>query len=204
MARNTVHCDMCGKAFFPHSLPLHVKTCAIKSALIEIPCFYCREEHPKGEMAKHHLKCKEAKKAKGITSQPRLTKTLSQRVSNNTEHPSSSDQTSNRRETVGDGDYVELYGLTAKPEMNGLRGTISGHMDAISGRLCVKIENAGNTSYNLKASSLKLINSNSNKQPTKFAPTGGCNEGSEGLGHKMDCAICGRSFAIDRISIHQV
>lgn len=61
MARNTVHCSMCGKAFFPGSLPIHQKACAQKMALVEVPCLYCRELHPHGEMASHHSKCKAAK-----------------------------------------------------------------------------------------------------------------------------------------------
>lgn len=63
MARNTVHCTMCGKAFFPNSLPIHMKQCALKMALVPIPCLYCREPYPHGEMPSHVARCKEAKKA---------------------------------------------------------------------------------------------------------------------------------------------
>ena len=60
MARNTVHCNLCGKAFFPSSLPIHMKSCRKKMAQVLVPCQYCSEEWPAGAMQEHLSKCREA------------------------------------------------------------------------------------------------------------------------------------------------
>ena len=71
MARNTVHCNLCGKAFFPSSLPIHMKSCRKKMAQVLVPCQYCSEEWPAGAMQEHLSKCREA-----IREQKRLEQRL--------------------------------------------------------------------------------------------------------------------------------
>jgi len=209
MARNTVHCDMCGKAFFPNSLPIHVKTCALKMALIPVPCLYCREEHPHGEMAKHHLKCKEAKKQKA--TQRKLEKESLARSQNHNGGNSINDSNNNLQIQNGQdssspnvGDKVELFGLSAKPEMNGLKGKIMESLNQSTGRFVVKLEN-NDTPFNLKPINLKVISSSSTSQMIdKNNGIGGAGAGGGMMaGGTMNCAICGRGFTIDRISTHQ-
>ncbi|CEM35957.1 unnamed protein product [Vitrella brassicaformis CCMP3155] len=53
---------MCGGKFFPKSLPFHQKSCAKKSALVELPCPHCDLPVPKSELNAHIAKCPKAPK----------------------------------------------------------------------------------------------------------------------------------------------
>jgi hypothetical protein len=40
MARNTVHCKLCSKAFFPGSIEIHMKQCVKKMALVPVSAIF--------------------------------------------------------------------------------------------------------------------------------------------------------------------
>lgn len=57
MPKNDVSCPLCGKLFFPHSLPIHLPQCRKKQACLELPCEWCDMPVRKGEMGLHRSKC---------------------------------------------------------------------------------------------------------------------------------------------------
>lgn len=57
MPKNDVACKLCGKLFFPHSLPIHLPQCQKKFDALEVPCQWCDVLFPQGEMAKHQRRC---------------------------------------------------------------------------------------------------------------------------------------------------
>ncbi|KAJ8600612.1 hypothetical protein CTAYLR_010053 [Chrysophaeum taylorii] len=56
-----VGCPICGRRFFPHSLPIHLPQCKKKQDVIEVPCQWCDLEFPRAELAAHERKCRERK-----------------------------------------------------------------------------------------------------------------------------------------------
>mmetsp|Transcript_15553 Transcript_15553/g.39398 ORF Transcript_15553/g.39398 Transcript_15553/m.39398 type:complete len:912 (-) Transcript_15553:217-2952(-) len=53
-----VACPTCGGKFFPRSLPFHVKSCAKKSALVELPCPFCDKLCVRTQLEDHKARCK--------------------------------------------------------------------------------------------------------------------------------------------------
>ena len=179
MARNTVHCKLCSKAFFPGSLAIHVKQCEKKMALVPVPCMYCREEWPHGDMASHYGRCKEYKKAqREMNSAPRGGSGGGGGLAPTTTKPAISTQGTGRSigssglpprgglaiaGSGGDGGgslvpgaRVEFAGLVAKPELNGQTGTVHGALDAASGRCAVRLDD-GRGPFNFRPENLRLV-----------------------------------------------
>mmetsp|Transcript_72636 Transcript_72636/g.166629 ORF Transcript_72636/g.166629 Transcript_72636/m.166629 type:complete len:911 (-) Transcript_72636:231-2963(-) len=53
-----VACPTCGGKFFPRSLPFHAKSCAKKSALVELPCPFCDKLFVRTKLEDHKARCK--------------------------------------------------------------------------------------------------------------------------------------------------
>lgn len=72
MPKNDVSCPLCGKLFFPHSLPIHLPQCKKKQACLELPCEWCDMPVRKGEMGLHRGKCpkKPSKTVQKLDSAP--------------------------------------------------------------------------------------------------------------------------------------
>lgn len=132
---------MCTKAFFPNSLPIHLKQCEKKMAFTLVPCRYCYEEHLHGEMSQHVSRCKAAKKA-----QKEITRCGGGAGGGGCgiSRPAVSTQGTGRRIGEGgggggglgggDGGFevgseVELHSLLKKPELNGVTGQVSLSLD---------------------------------------------------------------------------
>ena len=58
MHHRAVACALCGKSFFPASLPFHQKACAAKMASLEVPCQYCDRGYRHAELPQHERRCR--------------------------------------------------------------------------------------------------------------------------------------------------
>ncbi len=81
---------------------------------------------------------------------------------------------------VSIGDRVEIHGIQARPQLNGMFGTVEGH-SASGDRLNVKLENIEEETVALKPGSLKVISSQS-KSAGDSGASSGSTSGSEGEG----------------------
>lgn len=64
MHKRAVSCELCGKAFFPKSLPFHLQACQKKQAYLPVPCQYCDVEVIAAELNVHYKRCRKAREAR--------------------------------------------------------------------------------------------------------------------------------------------
>ena len=156
MHRRAVSCKLCGKAFFPASIKIHMPQCRKKQLHIPIPCAYCDIEYPQGEMEKHHRSCHKAKAAKRqLMKQRKLQQNSSSTFSN----------------------------MDANTSATHTRGTGQTMRDRTRQR-------AGPYS-------------SENMETSSFSDNYGADGAHSADSGRIDCAVCGRKFARDRIAIHQ-